>query len=63
MKKWVKVKETLISENIKEEKLQKVYAPIGINISSNSVEEIAFGIMAEILLVKNNGSLTHRKNK
>ena len=63
MKKWVKVKETLISENIKEEKLKKVYAPIGINISSNSVEEIAFGIMAEILLVKNNGSLTHRKNK
>ena len=30
---------------------------------NNSVEEIAFGIMAEILLVKNNGSLTHRKNK
>ena len=29
----------------------------------NSVDEIAFGIMAEILLVKNNGSLTHRKNK
>ena len=63
MKKWVKVKETLINENIKEEKLKNVYAPIGINISSNSVDEIAFGIMAEILLVKNNGSLTHRKNK
>jgi hypothetical protein len=28
-----------------------------------SAAEIAFGIMAEILLVKNNGSLTHRKNK
>ena len=44
-------------------KLESVYAPVGINISSNSVDEIAFGIMAEILLVKNNGSLTHRKNK
>jgi len=62
-KKWGKVKETLMNENIKEEKLKNVYAPIGINISSNSVDEIAFGIMAEILLVKNNGSLTHRKNK
>lgn len=61
-KKWIKVKETLISENINEEKLSNVYAPVGINISSNSVDEIAFGIMAEILLVKNSGSLTHRKN-
>ena len=63
MKKWIKVKETLINENINIEKLESVYAPVGINISSNSVDEIAFGIMAEILLVKNNGSLTHRKNK
>ncbi|MEG0857044.1 MAG: XdhC/CoxI family protein [Terrisporobacter sp.] len=60
-KKWIKVKETLINEDISEEKLNSVYAPVGINISSNDVDEIAFGIMAEILLVKNKGSLTHRK--
>ena len=30
---------------------------------SNSVDEIAFGIMAEILLVKNKGSLKHRREK
>ena len=63
MKKWTKVKENLIKENIEAEKLDSVYAPIGINISSDSIDEIAFGIMAEILLVKNNGNLTHRKNK
>lgn len=63
MKKWIKVKETLIGENIDKEKLNTVYAPVGINISSNNVDEIAFGIMAEILLIKNKGSLTHRKNK
>ena len=62
-KKWIKVKETLISENIEKEKLESVYAPVGINISSNSVDEIAFGIMAEILLVKNKGSLKHRREK
>lgn len=62
-KKWIKVKETLSNENISEEKLNSVHAPVGINISSNDVDEIAFGIMAEILLVKNKGSLTHRKNK
>ena len=62
MKKWIKVKETLINENINIEKLESVYAPVGINISSNSVDEIAFGIMAEILLVKNNGSLEEFKD-
>lgn len=62
-KKWIKVKETLIEENVNEEKLDNVYAPVGINISSNDVEEIAFGIMAEILFVKNRGSLTHRRDK
>lgn len=62
-KKWIKVRETLINENTSEEKLNNVFAPVGINISSNNVDEIAFGIMAEILLVKNQGSLTHRKSK
>lgn len=56
-KKWIKVKDTLISEGVSEDKLNSVYAPAGVNISSNSVDEIAFGIMAEILLVKNNGCL------
>ncbi|WP_343348709.1 XdhC/CoxI family protein [Terrisporobacter petrolearius] len=62
-KKWIKVKETLIEENVSEEKLDNVYAPVGINISSNDVDEIAFGIMAEILLVKNRGTLNHRRDK
>ncbi len=60
-KKWLKVKETLLSENVELEKLEKVYAPIGLDIASNDVDEIAFGIMAEILLVKNKGNLSHRK--
>ncbi|MGL5331135.1 MAG: XdhC family protein [Peptostreptococcaceae bacterium] len=63
MKKWTKLKATLIGEGVSEEKLNSVYAPVGLNISSNEVCEIAFGIMAELLSVKNNGSLTHRKDK
>lgn len=62
-KKWEKVKEDLINEGVKREKLNQVYAPVGINISSNEVNEIAFGIIAELLLVKNNGHLSHRKDK
>jgi xanthine dehydrogenase accessory factor len=62
-KKWETLKTQLIKEGIKEDKLNNVYAPVGLNISSNEVNEIAFGIMAELLLVKNKGHLSHRKDK
>ena len=52
----------LIQVGIPKEELQKVYAPMGLNISSNSPEEIALGILSEILLVKNKGTLNHRKD-
>ncbi|SCI16101.1 MULTISPECIES: XdhC family protein [unclassified Romboutsia] len=63
LKKWTTLKKTLIEEGIDENLLNSVYAPVGLNISSNDVNEIAFGIMAELLLVKNNGNLEHRKYK
>lgn len=44
-----------------EESLNKVYAPIGLNIAAESPEEIAMSIMSEILLVKNQGSANHSK--
>lgn len=62
-KKWKALKEELLSEGVEKKLLESIYAPVGINISSSSVSEIAFGIMAEVLLVKNNGDLSHRKDK
>ncbi|MGL6106786.1 XdhC family protein [Romboutsia sp.] len=62
-KKWLTIKKELIKEGIKEDKLDEVYAPVGINISSTEVSEIAFGILAEILMIKNKGDLSHRKDK
>ncbi|MGH4138999.1 XdhC family protein [Clostridium sp.] len=56
------VMKNLLSEGIARESLERVYAPIGINISSEEPNEIAFGIMCEILLVKNNGSLQNLKD-
>ncbi len=56
------VMKTLMTDGIPKEVLKKVYAPIGINISSQEPNEIAFGIMSEILLVKNRGSLEHLKD-
>lgn len=45
-----------------EELLQKVYAPIGLDIASAIPAEIAVSIMAEILLIKNNGAPIHKRN-
>jgi xanthine dehydrogenase accessory factor len=51
--------DSLISKGIDEESLKKVYAPIGLKISGETPEEIAISILAEILLVKNQGELIH----
>lgn len=55
------IMDNLKSQGVTGEKLDKVYAPIGINIGGETPEEIAFSIMSEILLIKNNGSLNHMK--
>ncbi len=51
----------LINEGISIDQLKDVYAPIGLDITNNLPEEIALGILSEILLIKNRGSLNHRK--
>lgn len=48
--------EQLISQGIKEEKLKKVYSPIGLDTGGDTPAEIAVSIMAEILKVKYGGS-------
>lgn len=40
-------------DNLPKEKLKKIYAPVGIHINSQSPEEIAISIAAEIISVKN----------
>ena len=37
----------------------RLFSPIGLNIAKNDPAEIALSIMAEILLIKNGGSLKH----
>lgn len=57
----IHVMKNLLEEGVSKEDLQNVYAPIGLNISSGTPEEIAFGILSEILLIKNQGSLNHMR--
>ena len=59
-----KVKEifdNLRKEGISERLLSKVYSPIGLAIGGRKIQEIALGIMAEVVLVKNGGFSTHMK--
>jgi len=59
-----KVKEVfsnLSNEGVSKEKLESIYAPIGLDIASAAPAEIAVAILAEILLIKNGGNLEHKK--
>jgi xanthine dehydrogenase accessory factor len=47
----------LKKDGIEQEKLNKIHAPIGIEINSRTPEEIAISIAAEIIKVKNNRDL------
>jgi xanthine dehydrogenase accessory factor len=52
----------LKNEGISKEKLNNIYAPIGLDIADAAPGEIAVAILAELLLVKNNGKLRHKKD-
>lgn len=52
----------LVSEGIDPKELDRVYAPIGLKLGGNTPSEIAVSILAEIMLVKNNGELKHMKD-
>jgi len=46
----------LEKEGIGRELLQQVYTPVGLDICDMSPEQVAFSILAEILMIKNGGS-------
>ena len=52
----------LKEKGIPQEKLDAVYAPIGIALGGGQPAEIAVSIISEILLVKNSGRLVHMKS-
>jgi len=60
-KKVVESYRELLDEGIQKSDLLKIYSPVGLDISSGDPAEIALGIMAEILKVKNNGTGKHMR--
>lgn len=55
-KRWLKTTELLINDGIVESEIEKIFSPIGLDLKSETPEEISLAIMAEILKVKNDAS-------
>lgn len=51
----------LMDKGVQRDELSRVYAPVGLDISTGEPKEIALGIMAEILKVKNGRSGKHMR--
>ncbi|MFV0399140.1 MAG: XdhC family protein [Oscillospiraceae bacterium] len=50
----------LREEGYSEDRIKTIFAPIGLDIASSIPAEIAVSILAEILLIKNNGTAKHK---
>ena len=55
-RRWSVTAKALKEKGVKEELINKVRSPMGIELQAETPEEIAVSIMAEVLMVKDNGS-------
>jgi len=55
--------QALIEKGFLKEQLDKIYAPVGIDLKGPSPEEIALSIMTEMVVIKNKGNLKHLKDE
>lgn len=60
--KCFKILHKLSQSGINDELLARVFTPVGLGLGGNSPPEIAVSIMAEILLIKNQGVLAHLRD-
>ncbi len=55
-KRWVTTTELLLKAGVSDSEIEKIFSPIGLDLGSESPEEIALSIVAEILKQKNKTS-------
>jgi xanthine dehydrogenase accessory factor len=55
-RRWRLTREELLKTSLNEEDVERVYAPIGLDIQAESPEEIALSILAEVLQTRRGGS-------
>jgi xanthine dehydrogenase accessory factor len=55
-RRWLLTRKSLIDTGVSEDLINRIHVPIGLELNAETPEEIAVSIMAEILMIKNNGS-------
>ena len=55
-RRWKLTRDELLKSGIKEEELDRIQAPIGLDIKAETPEEIALSILAEVIQVKRGGT-------
>ena len=55
-RRWLMTRKELITQGVPEEKLNRVHSPIGLELNAETPEEIAISIMAELIMLRNEGS-------
>jgi xanthine dehydrogenase accessory factor len=55
-RRWLVTKKGLLEKGLPEEKLDRVRSPIGLELNAETPEEIAVSIMAEVIMLRNEGT-------
>ena len=55
-RRWLTTAKGLRQQGVSEEKIARVHSPMGLELNAEAPEEIAFSIMAEILMLKDKGT-------
>ena len=55
-RRWLMTRKELIAQGVPEEKLNRVHSPIGLELNAETPEEIAISIMAELIMLRNEGT-------
>jgi xanthine dehydrogenase accessory factor len=55
-RRWMLTKKALVEAGVAEEKVNRIHAPMGLELKAETPEEIAVSIMAEIIMLRNGGT-------
>ena len=55
-RRWTLTKKALLEAGIPEEKVNRIHAPMGLELKAETPEEIAVSIMSEIIMLRNGGT-------
>lgn len=55
-RRWSVTRKALIEQGVSEQALDRIHSPVGLELNAETPEEIAVSILAEIIMLRNNGT-------